>query len=331
MMNSKTTFSLVVAGSTKYTQLLAKTLVNSGIFELQFLLVPPPKPVGRKQIVTPSAPAVWGTAAGIEVVEVSGQGKKAISPELIKGRNRPDFLLIVDFGYLIPDWLLEWPRIAPINIHPSRLPEWRGATPAQMVLLSGATSSAVTIMVPNSHLDQGDIITQLELPITPTMTKDNYYQTAFQLTAEHLGQILTDFARGKLVAQPQSELSPTPPARQMTKDDGFLPWELVVSAVTGQPRDEKKLAQWAAENYIVQIAQTRNAPLPAEILDRAIRAFSPWPAVWTLKPVPDNSTQVPKRMKILAAHLENRTTLVIDQVMIEGKNQAQPFDLGWLK
>lgn len=330
MTTHKTLFSLVVAGSTKYTQLLAKKLVDSGFFELQFLLVPPPKAIGRKQILTPSIPAVWGDKMGCEVVEVAG---KKIDPSLIEGRNRPDFLLVVDFGYLIPDWLLVWPRIAPINIHPSRLPEWRGASPGQMVLLSGATDSAITVMIPNSHLDQGDIITQLELSVAPHMTKDEYYETAFNRVAEHLAAILTNFAQGELIARPQPENSPTPVARQMTKNDGFVPWEMVKMAVNGQlwAENNNRHDDWKKDNFIIQMSQVRNCPSPAEIIERAIRAFSPWPTVWTLKPAPKNSDQAPKRMKLLSGRLsDDQQTLVLDKVMIEGKNQAQDFDLSWI-
>jgi methionyl-tRNA formyltransferase len=87
-------------------------------------------------------------------------------------------LLVVDFGYLIPTWLLQLPAIAPLNIHPSELPKWRGSSPGQFALLfknlgRETTQTAVTLMVMNEGLDQDQLSPNCLSPLKKTGHKLN--------------------------------------------------------------------------------------------------------------------------------------------------------------
>jgi methionyl-tRNA formyltransferase len=204
-------------------------------------------------------------------------------------QNPIDFLLVVDFGYLVPKWLLKLPKLAPLNIHPSKLPRWRGSSPGQLVLLNGETDSAITLMVMNEALDEGPLVAQLAFKVEPTWTQIEYYQHSFNIICAGLGDLIEKFAQGKLIAQPQPKASPTPVADRLSKKDSFRTWTAVKQAMaTGQA---------------------------APALEQACRAYYPWPKLWTLVATPQGK----KRLIIHRAHLDQADHLALDQVQLEGK------------
>ena len=175
-----TLLKLWLAGSSHYSLLLAKTLLTDSRFQFQGVITPAPKPIGRQQILTPSPMAVWADQAKITKIllneKIDTEAKTIITDQF--STSGCDVLLVVDFGYFIPEWLLKLPRIAPVNVHPSLLPRWRGSSPAQRVLLAGETNSAVSVIKVTMQLDAGEILTQLPLKVAPDWTSSDYYQAA---------------------------------------------------------------------------------------------------------------------------------------------------------
>ena len=335
-------YTFAIAGTSHYTQLLADSLIASGSFTPNLVITPAPKPIGRKKELLPNPVHTWAKTNQLPLALI----EKKITPELISqalGSDFsnpaliPDFLIVVYFGYLVPDWLLNWPRFYPINVHPSALPDWRGASPGQFTLLADSSSSAISIIIPNSKMDQGDLIHQIPFTINPTWNKDQYYDFAFNLTAQHFPQILLDLTAKKLIPSPQPPLSPTPIARQLTKDDGFIPYNYLLAALEGQPSSELP----PDSPFLLQLLpklKTLNPDLsldPASVIERASRALSPWPGIWTLQPQTDPHLPA-KRLKILQLHLEKPTTqpqspaqkkLILDQALLEGRNYPHSFEL----
>lgn len=337
-------YSIIIAGSTGHTRICAESIQADARFEISGIITPLPRPIGRKQEITPNPLHQFADTHRIPVVHVDKRIDAVVRYELetrlgiSSEATRPDFLLVVDFGYIVPNWLLRLPQVAPINIHPSTLPRWRGSSPGQFVLLYGETQSSISVIVMNDLLDQGDLIAQLPFTVDPSWTQIEYYQAGFKIIAEELPEILEQFAQGHITPQPQPLETPTPIAGRFTKEDGFVPWQVLKTALTGTAVDDTTLTDLLAATPLsptLSVALTHHRSL-ARLIYHASHALSPWPGIWTIVPTAKGE----KRMKILNTTLNIQestsghtstseksnlpTTLVLETIQMEGK-EAQPW------
>lgn len=290
-------YSVVCAGSTKNTLTCAKSLLGDERFFVKTVLTPAPKPSGRQKKINPNPLHTWSLDQNIPTVLVKDRLDQEIRQQL---EEEFDFLLVADFGYLVPRWLLTKPRFAPINIHPSALARWRGSAPGQYALLFGDQTSAVSIIEMTEKLDQGPIIAQLPFEVNTKWTQTEYYQKSFKLATKHLPDVLHDYALGKIKPKPQPAKSPTPLARQLSKQDAFVHWDMINTALKGQNREL------------------------AQLIERATRAFQPWPQLWTLAPTHQDQKKE-KRVKILQVRID-KNRLVLEKVQIEGVGQPTTWN-----
>lgn len=265
-----------LASTAPYGLQAAASLIAAG-FTCLGVITPPPKPIGRHQTLTPNPVHAWAEKQHLPIHFI---GPK-ITRDLLSQLSTTDYLLVVDFGYYVPSWLIDFPRLLSVNIHPSALPRYRGASPGQAVLLAREPTSAVSIMTLAREMDAGDLLSQFSFLVDPHWTASDYYDFAFTLASQHLPTLLTDFATGTLTLTPQTGTPSFAP--KINKTDAFIPWEQLTD------------------------------PAQAAAIDAAIRAYTPWPHAWTLAP----TTPQPKRLQLLTAHLENNH-LVIDTVKLEG-------------
>lgn len=317
--SNTTSYSVLIAGSTDHTSLCAQTLRNNEHFFIAGVITPPPKPVGRKQTLTPSSFANWASERIIPQVTVEKKIDESIQEKISTlcqtvPNTRPDFLLVIDFGYLIPEWLLQLPTIAAVNIHPSLLPRWRGSSPAQFSLLHGEKETAVTIMEMSMGLDTGPILKQIPFEVESTWTQTQYYKKGFELAADALPNVLIDRAENTLIATPQPEISPTPTAKRLRKTDSYISWSDLQTALSGDTptilsNETSKLLGLAFEATHYSWAET---------VANATRAFYPWPKLWTIIP----TKKGPKRMTIESARCQEKS-LHLDLVTVEGINTTQ--------
>ncbi len=300
-------YSIAIAGSTAHTVQCADALLQSDKFNIPWVLTPEPKAIGRKQVVTKNPLHIWAEEHGIRVILLNKKidlHVKQLIEETVSQLGQIDFLLVVDFGYLIPDWLLTLPHIAPLNIHPSLLPKWRGSSPGQFVLLYGDTNSAVTLMEMNAGLDTGPIIHQEKFTVEPSWTQGEYYQFSFELITKVLADKIVEFAQtGRKTAQ--STLLPMTVARRLTREDGFISWRTVS---TGR----------VLENELLKEVTNSNNQNIVQVIEHASRAFAPWPGLWTIIP----TVKGERRMQILKCHVGNNNSLILDTVKIEGQAEA---------
>jgi methionyl-tRNA formyltransferase len=296
--------SIAIAGSTHYTALCAESLLKDGRFEIPWLLTPVPKKIGRKQILTKNPLHEFALKNDIPVILIEGKIAQVKAAILEKhDQKKVDFLLVVDFGYIVPNWLLDIPQVAPLNIHPSELPKYRGSSPGQFALLYGEKTSAVSVIKMNSLLDQGDLIYQEKFGVSSNWNSQDYYDFAFALIAKQLPNIVTGLYAGKITPQPQTLETPTPIANRFTREDGFVSWELLNGKFPNGP---------AASDFLIQVNQKlQNWP---QTISNAVRALSPWPGVWTVV----HTEQGEKRMKIHSVSVENGE-LRLEKVQIEGQ------------
>jgi methionyl-tRNA formyltransferase len=309
-------YSIAIAGTTIRTRQCAQVLLNSPLFEISFIITPVAKPVGRKQIITPNPMEVFARENNIPIIFVEKKLDENVRDKVEKfshnEHSRPDLLLVVDFGYIVPNWLLQLPKIVPLNIHPSQLPKWRGSSPGQFAILFNEKKSAVTLMVVDEKLDHGPIIHQDFFDVDKKWNQSDYYEHAFNLMCTDLDKKIAKFAQNPKKVTSQPEESPTITAKMIKKEETFVPWSHVQMAMKGLcPINLKVLSG------LLQSAYKNNGLFPLT-LERASKAFNPWPNLWTILP----TKQGEKRMKILEADLSDEK-LILTTVHIEGKNPGK--------
>lgn len=306
---SEPIISIGIAGSTERTVQCAQAVFADQRFQIKWVLTPQPKPIGRKKEILPNPLHQFALDNSFGTVLIEKNIDLQIKHQIEK-LPEIDILLVVDFGYLVPGWLLSLPKIAPVNIHPSFLPRWRGSSPGQFVILYGETDSAVTVMTMNDKLDQGDIISQLSFAVDQSWNQQQYYQHAFAVVTTELSEVLYQFVNGKLNVQPQPEQSPTIMAARLNREDGFIEWDIVSNLIEGKAASSEKLP------VVIQNASAHHRSLAATIV-AAHKAFSPWPGLWSY--VPTHKGQ--QRMKILSCHIDptNENKLLLESVQLEGR------------
>ncbi len=222
---------------------------------------------------------------------------------------QPDLAIVADYGLIIPEAIFDIPKYKSLNIHFSRLPDLRGASPVQHTILREDKSAWITIQLLDKDLDTGDIVWQKEIQLSSNQaieqssneTTENLYKKLFNITALELPVIINQYVKKELVPQKQDHSKATY-TKILTREDGFIPPKLLNDALKGGPSGVK--------------------------LERTIRAFSPWPGVWTNIQITNNKKQITrKRLKIHKTHLQPTTynlqpttKLVPDLVQLEGKN-----------
>lgn len=335
MTKQKTIYRVALAGSTKYVVQLAKLLLADDRYQITWVISPASKIVGRKSELIDNPLHCWAIEKAVPSIRITNKIDHKVKQEIERLNSNTDILLVVDFGYFLPEWLVELPKVAPLNLHPSRLPEWRGSSPGQAVLLSGAQTSAITLMQIDKQLDHGPIIFQQPFNVESTWTQVEYYQAAFASISPKIGNLIEQFILGELSPTTQPELSPTPTARELTKADSFIPWELILSLMSKTIQIDKletfssQLPPFLADlwKYLNNPPNSNNSnqgTTKAGVSDfvafiaRAARALSPWPGLWTLVP----TSKGERRLKILSIDQANTNKLVLKQVQLEGQQPA---------
>jgi len=324
-------YQIGLIGSTQYTLTCAQALLHNRQFNVSWVLTPSAKPQGRNQRLIPNPVQNWADRQKVTSVLINSIINKSTQEQLqtiILSNGRPDFLLVVDFGYLIPKWLIDLPNIKSLNIHPSDLPRWRGSSPAQFVLLYGEKITAVCLITLTEKFDQGDIVFKLPLSVNPDWTQTEYYQTCFSQISHYLPDIFDKLANQQITPLGQIPASPTQTARRISKDDSFIDWQNVMQARAGKETIVKPLSP-LLNSVLAHLKKTndnssRPALLLCQLIEQATRAFSPWPYLWTF--VPTKTGQ--KRMKILHTSLDDLGQLKLESVQIEGH---QPTSINQVK
>ena len=270
-------FSVIFAGTPDFAVPSLHALATHANFDVQLVVTQPDRPVGRKQVLT--APPVKTCAAehGIPVLQV----EKLQPTDLSK--YECDFLVVVAFGQILPQKVLDMPRIAPVNVHGSVLPRWRGAAPIHAAVLAGDSTTGVTIQHMVYKLDAGDILAQLHTPIAAEDTTEILYERLANMGASLLIQTLQQ----PLQPVPQDENLVTV-CKKLTRKDG----------------------------------QVDPQTMTADTIHRHVRALVPWPGVTcplqnqTVKLL---RTSLQQGSNALALDCAEHTTLYIQELQSPGK------------
>ena len=203
----------------------------------------PDRPAGRgRSLVSPPvkrAALTWKLPV-VQPVSL----KQAEVVEQLAGFH-PEVIVVSAFGQILPHSVLDIPSYGCINIHPSLLPRFRGASPVAAAILAGDEFTGVSIMVMDRGLDTGPILARAQIPISAQDTTGSLTAKLSQIAARLLQEVLTCWLRGELTPQPQNEAEATY-CGSITKQEGEIDWHL-----------------------------------PAIDIWRRVRAFSPWPGCYT--------------------------------------------------
>ncbi len=244
--------------------------------ELAGIVTQPDKPAGRHQRVTPppiKAALVGSARAHAKLPalpeEVFGEAPEspgragvaregACAPEILQPariRDResiaqiqtlqPDAIVVMAYGQILPRELLETPKVACLNLHASLLPRWRGAAPIQAAITAGDRQTGITVMYMDEGLDTGDVLLQRSINILPDETGRSLHDRLSQVAPESLLEALHLLAGGNAPRIPQNAALATY-APKLTRDEGQIDWNK-----------------------------------PAEVIEREIRAYNPWPGAFT--------------------------------------------------
>ena len=216
----------------------------------------PDKPAGREQRIEPS-PIKKVVTSGAPNASPPRTGRAlpipVLQPARIKDRQaieeihalKPDAIVVMAYGQILPRNVLEIPKIACLNLHASLLPRWRGAAPIQAAIAGGDPETGITVMYMDEGLDTGDILLQHRIDIRSNDTGGSLHERLAQIAPDALLDSLRLFVEGSAPRIPQDNSLATY-APKLKREDGRIDWSE-----------------------------------PAHIIERKIRAFNPWPGAFT--------------------------------------------------
>ena len=225
---------VVFAGTPAFSVPCLHALLDMPDVEVVGVVSQPDRPSGRGMKLTASPVKQAALAAGIDV----------ITPDRLKGNDEaltwlqgkaPDVLVVVAFGMILPKSWLDAPRIAPVNVHASLLPRWRGAAPIERAMLAGDTETGVCIMHMEEGLDTGGVYACRKLPITASTTGGELWEELSQLGGDLLAEVLPGIASGHVKPKPQPEEG-VAYASKIGAGDRTLDWTQSAEAVHRQVR-----------------------------------------------------------------------------------------------
>ena len=219
-MNS---YKIVFMGTPEFAVPALKALME-GPDQVVAVVTQPDRPKGRGRKLMPPPTKVLAEKAGIAVL----QPEKARSLEFLSQVRDlvPDLLVVAAYGQILPQKLLDIPRIMPINVHGSLLPEYRGAAPIQWAIIQGDTETGITIMEMDAGMDTGPMLLQKALTIGPEETFGELYERMAELGASLLLEALDELHKGTLKprSQPEDDISYAPPIKpEMARLDWSQP------------------------------------------------------------------------------------------------------------
>lgn len=237
-----TRLRVVYAGTPDFAVPPLRALVEAG-YELAAVYTQPDRPAGRGRQLRPSPVKVAAEAFGLPV-EQPVTLRDAEAYDRLAG-YRPDVMVVAAYGLILPQAVLDLPRLGCLNIHASLLPRWRGAAPIQRAIAAGDAQTGVTIMQMEAGLDTGPMLGLWTTEIQPEDTGGSVHDRLAELGAAAILDVLPRWADGTAHAQPQDEASACY-ARKLTKGEAVVDWSC-----------------------------------PALEIVRKIQAFNPWPGAET--------------------------------------------------
>jgi methionyl-tRNA formyltransferase len=224
---------IVFCGTPSFALPAFRHLIAQPDFQIESVVTQPDRPRGRGGEVVSPVMKVAALEAGIGVYQ----------PERIKSdsardffqRVAPDAVVIIAYGQIVPQHLIDIPRLGWINLHASLLPKYRGAAPIQWAIVNGETRTGVTTMQIDAGLDTGPVLLQRETMIARDETAPQLSAALAELGAPLVAETLRGLAAGTLAPKPQDHSKATL-ARPLKKEDGLIHWSFPAPMIYARVR-----------------------------------------------------------------------------------------------
>jgi len=267
-------------GTPDFAAVILEKLIKAG-FVPEAVVCNPDKPVGRKKIITPPPTKISAQKYNIPVLQPEILANYKF-PALSAGRQIPnskfDFFIVAAYAKIIPEEILNVPRLGVIGVHPSLLPKYRGPSPIQSVILNGEAETGATLFLADEKADHGKIISSVKYQVSSSDNYEFLNKKLAELGADLLVEALPKFIKGEINPLFQDESQATYTKKFIT-EDGY-----------------------------VDLA--KDEPI---IIERKIRALNPEPGVWTMMEIKSEK----KRVKLLESELVDGR-LKLTKIQVEG-------------
>lgn len=218
--------------------------LNAEGHEIAAVYTQPDRPAGRSGQPIPSPVKRAAVRHGLPVLQPRSL-RRPEEVERLRGLA-PDVIALAAYGLILPQSVLDIPRLGGLNVHPSLLPRHRGPSPVVGALLAGDRETGVSIMLMDAGMDTGPVLVQVRTPIAPEDTAGTLTERLARTGADLLAGTIPGWASGSLTPQPQDGALATY-TTMLRKEDGLLDWSQ-----------------------------------PAEVLARRVRAYQPWPGCYAM-------------------------------------------------
>jgi methionyl-tRNA formyltransferase len=255
---------IVFMGTAELACASFKALLASDSCKVAAAVTRPDRRKGRDLKEQPTPVKMIAREAGVPVLQPESARDPGFIAELAE--LRPEVIVVVAYGQILSQTVLDLPKFGCINVHASLLPKYRGAAPIQWAILNNEPETGVSIMKMTAGLDSGDVLAQRATPIGPDDTAAALHDRLAAIGAELLTESLPSYIQGTIIPRPQDNAAATY-ARKITKADGHLDW-------------------------------SRSA---LELRNR-IRAFTPWPGAFVHRTIQGQA----RLLKIWRAQIEAR-------------------------
>lgn len=276
-----------------------------------------PKPEGRKHQISYSPVDDWAHKRGVQ---------KYFNPmDIVTNNISADIGILASYAKIIPKEVINHFRYGIVNIHPSLLPVFKGASPIQATILT-EQRAGISFMKIDEKLDHGQIISQFYDELTPEDTNESLRKRLFERAGDIIPTLIPAYVSDKIKLTTQDEKKAVY-TYEIKRDDGFIPSKYLSDSLIGKiPQDTweipfiKKVKQRTEK--IKAKTEEHGALEPYKMipdsvnLDRFIRALTPWPGVWSLVKIKNQEL----RIKILKAEVASSKCLLPTLVQLEGKN-----------
>lgn len=233
---------IIFAGTPDFAAAHLQALLSAGFIPCA-VYTQPDRPAGRGRKLQPSPVKKLAMEHGISIFQPQSLRDTEAQQQLAE--LNADLMIVVAYGLILPQTVLDTPRLGCVNVHASILPRWRGAAPIHRALLAGDTETGVTLMQMEAGLDTGPMLAKVSTPISNKETSGELHDRLAQLGSEMLVDQLPALMDGSLSAEPQDDNLATYAAK-LEKQEGAIDWSQ-----------------------------------PAASIERQVRGLNPWPVAFT--------------------------------------------------
>ncbi len=231
---------LVFAGTPEFAAVALARLHDAG-HDMVLVMSQPDRPAGRGMKLHPSPVKQFALAHGLAVAQPRSlrlDGKypdDAEAARVLLAAAQADAMVVAAYGLILPQWVLDLPRLGCFNIHASLLPRWRGAAPIHRAIEAGDAVTGITIMQMDAGLDTGDMLLTQAIPISPLDTTGILHDRLAELGGQLMVQALAQAKLGKLQPVPQA-LEGVTYASKIDKAEASIDWSQSAQTISQRVR-----------------------------------------------------------------------------------------------